>query len=209
MSLDNHMSYNDFMKRVEQLSRDYAERQVAEEQSRATAHAQQLITGAVDLDRRLTGIEKSIDDKVRQLRQEMVGHIEVISNTFTHSRKHIEELFARVEALEAQCNATQPEPDTKTGDLFSTHNQRFTAFAQCVDKHITDYAVPQYGDAPNDTASQWDEKHLYDQISKYAARGTTNARGKAEQLRDLYKIAHYASILHHRLNTKQLTCEHV
>lgn len=199
MSLDNHMSYNDFVKRVEQLSRDYADRRVAEEQARATPHAQQLIAEALDLDRRLTALEKSIDDKVQQLRQEMGGHNVSIANTFTACRKHIEELFARVEALEAQCNATQPEPDTKTGDLFSTHNQRFAAFAQCVDKHITDYAVPQYGDAPNDTASQWDEKHLYDQISKYAARGTTNARGKKEQLRDLYKIAHYASILHHRL----------
>lgn len=209
MSLDNHMSYNDFMKRVEQLSRDYAERQVAEEQARATAHAQQLITGAVDLDRRLTAIEKSIDDKVQQVRQEINGYSLSIATALTAIRERTDTLLARVEALEAQCGTPQLEPDTKTGDLFGNHAQQFAQFAERVTAHITDYAVPQYGDAPNDTASQWDEKHLYDQISKYAARGTTNARGKAEQLRDLYKIAHYASILHHRLNTKQLTCEHV
>lgn len=67
-------------------------------------------------------------------------------------------------------------------------------FSLLVNKHVTDYTVPQYGDYPTDNITSWSAEDCITQIKKYAARLSTNARGEEESLRDLLKIAHYCSL---------------
>ena len=74
-------------------------------------------------------------------------------------------------------------------------------FAAKVADHITNYTVPQYGDAPNDNVESWSAADCIAQVQKYAARFGTNQRAGQEEL-DLMKIAHYAQLAHDKLKKK-------
>lgn len=74
-------------------------------------------------------------------------------------------------------------------------------FAAKVADHITNYTVPQYGDAPNDNVESWSAADCIAQVQKYAARFGTNQRAGQEEL-DLMKIAHYAQLAHDKLKQK-------
>jgi hypothetical protein len=70
-------------------------------------------------------------------------------------------------------------------------------------RHVEGYSVTQYGDAPNDQVSSWSADQCVNQIGKYCARWNSNARGNAEKLRDLLKIAHYAAIAYWKFVEEQ------
>lgn len=79
-------------------------------------------------------------------------------------------------------------------------------FAAKVADHITNYTVPQYGDAPNDNVESWSAADCIAQVQKYAARFGTNQRAGQEEL-DLMKIAHYAQLAHDKLKKKPFNGE--
>lgn len=66
-------------------------------------------------------------------------------------------------------------------------------FAERVLRHIEEYTVPQYGDAPEDQVEEWTEEECILTVKRYAARHGRNAR-EGEQMRDFLKIAHYTQI---------------
>lgn len=78
------------------------------------------------------------------------------------------------------------------GSSFREH--MWVIFATVVGAHLREYAVPQYGDAPDDQLSGWTADQCIKQVGKYVARMDSNARGEQEKLTDLLKIAHYASV---------------
>lgn len=82
-----------------------------------------------------------------------------------------------------------------------TRTKQWTEFAAKVADHITNYTVPQYGDAPNDNVESWSAADCIAQVQKYAARFGTNQRAGQEEL-DLMKIAHYAQLAHDKLKQK-------
>lgn len=81
---------------------------------------------------------------------------------------------------------------SKNGSSMREH--MWVIFATVVGSHLREYAVPQYGDAPDDQLYAWNADQCIKQIGKYIARMDSNARGEQEKLTDLLKIAHYASV---------------
>lgn len=77
----------------------------------------------------------------------------------------------------------------------SNRGKEWAAFAVLVGRHIEDYTVPQYGDAPGDQAGGFTERDIAVQIRKYINRMESGARGPEEAQRDLLKIAHYCAVL--------------
>lgn len=72
-------------------------------------------------------------------------------------------------------------------------------FAAMIDQHVIDYCVPQYGDYPDEMIEKMSLDDLRFQIEKYAGRIGRGVRGEEEAIRDCYKIAHYACILHTKI----------
>jgi hypothetical protein len=75
-------------------------------------------------------------------------------------------------------------------------SREWAEFAAVVLQHIEKYTVPQYGDAPDDQASQFTEHDIAVNLKRYINRMEGNARGPAEAQRDLLKIAHYCAMLY-------------
>lgn len=90
-----------------------------------------------------------------------------------------------LDSLMADANEQSSSKREMLWDLFANH----------VADHVANYTVPQYGDFPDDNVNKMSVETLQEQIKKYTARFGTNARGKEDQLLDLIKIAHYASII--------------
>ena len=78
----------------------------------------------------------------------------------------------------------------------SKRGAEWSDFSNKVLDHIDGYTVTQYGDMPNDQASEWTAHDVEQQIKKYTNRISTGQRGFEERQRDLLKIAHYCAILH-------------
>ena len=80
----------------------------------------------------------------------------------------------------------------------------WTKFSSRVFNHIEEYTVPQYGDAPFDQLEGWTPEQCLESIQRYVNRNIkgTNARGPQEALRDMIKIAHYASVAYEKLEAK-------
>jgi hypothetical protein len=72
-------------------------------------------------------------------------------------------------------------------------------FASKVSDHIEDYTVKQYGDMPNDQASEFTIRDIVQNMRRYLNRVESNARGHEEAVRDCMKLAHYACMLHAKL----------
>lgn len=79
-------------------------------------------------------------------------------------------------------------------DLTAASNRglEWIDFSTDVFMHIEFYAVPQYGDSPNDQAASFTLDEIQMNMKRYLNRMTTGQRGQEEQLRDMYKIAHYS-----------------
>lgn len=77
----------------------------------------------------------------------------------------------------------------------SNRAQEWDGFAGAVHDHIEGYTVPQYGDAPSDPVSAYTVADIKRQLERYVSRIGTGARGRAETMRDAFKIAHYACLL--------------
>jgi len=83
--------------------------------------------------------------------------------------------------------------------MASKREKEFYVFADIVQKHIKNYTVPQYGDAPNDQVEEWTDNQCMDSIKRYSNRFGSNARGRIEMLRDMLKIAHFSSLIFSKL----------
>ena len=81
----------------------------------------------------------------------------------------------------------------------SARGQEWNTFVDVVLNHIESYTVQQYGDKGADMATQMSEQECIKQIERYCRRFGKGARGQAEQLRDLLKVAHYACITYYKL----------
>lgn len=64
-----------------------------------------------------------------------------------------------------------------------------------VGEHITEYAVGQYGDYPNDPYTEQTIDTLWSHLDRYLARRKTGKRGEEDLERDLLKIAHITSVI--------------
>jgi len=74
----------------------------------------------------------------------------------------------------------------------TARGREWEAFSLCVFEHIEHYTVPQYGDAPDDQATEFTVRDCMVQVKRYA-----NRAGKVEikrQVEDMKKVAHYACI---------------
>ena len=72
-------------------------------------------------------------------------------------------------------------------------------YSEAVRKHIEDYAIPQYGDKPDDQVEAWTAVQCVRQTGKYMARFESNIRGEQERIRDLFKSSHYECLAWHKL----------
>lgn len=80
--------------------------------------------------------------------------------------------------------------------ILQTNRARmWSIFSTEVGSHIENYTVKQYGDFPDDQATNWDEAYLKQQMQKYINRMDSNERGDMERNRDLFKIAHYCQMI--------------
>jgi hypothetical protein len=84
----------------------------------------------------------------------------------------------------------------------SIRGDNWIVFASQVLEHIDMYTVPQYGDAPDDQVAAWTTEDCLKAVRKYLARHGTGQRGPDDELRDLIKIAHYASLAYEKMASK-------
>jgi len=79
----------------------------------------------------------------------------------------------------------------------STTNRglQWERFADQVLNHVETYTVGQYGDHPNDQATDFTVSEMQMNLKRYVNRIGTGQRGEEEQVRDCLKIAHYACLL--------------
>lgn len=64
-----------------------------------------------------------------------------------------------------------------------------------VGEHISEYAIGQYGDFPNDPYTEQTIDTLWSHLDRYLARRKTGKRGEEDLKRDLLKIAHITSVI--------------
>jgi len=76
-------------------------------------------------------------------------------------------------------------------------------FSALVLEHVERYTVPQFGDAPNDQVEAWTAEDCIKAVRKYYERFGRGQRGKKEQLRDMLKIAHYASLAYEKMSQER------
>ena len=82
----------------------------------------------------------------------------------------------------------------------SNRGDEFMRFVPLVMNHIEEYAVKQYGDAPNDNVEKWSAEKCLDSIERYVKRrGDNNARGMKDNLLSCLKMAHYACLAYFKL----------
>ena len=77
----------------------------------------------------------------------------------------------------------------------TNREKEWEVFSQKVLEHIKKYTVAQYGDSPNDLASNYTKEKCAEEILKYITRHFRGMRGKKDTERDLFKICHYACML--------------
>lgn len=81
----------------------------------------------------------------------------------------------------------------------SNRGLQWVRFAGSVLKHIEEYTVLQYGDAPKDNVEIMTPDEVMAQIKRYVSRAGRNARGQEEAERDMLKLAHYACIYYDKI----------
>ena len=74
--------------------------------------------------------------------------------------------------------------------------EQWNKFSELVEDHIWGYVVPQYGDFPDKTIDKLTPEKIQGKLEMYVDRIGTGQRGKEDQIRDCFKIAHFAAYLH-------------
>lgn len=73
-------------------------------------------------------------------------------------------------------------------------------FSEQVARHINEYTLVQYGHpAGNEQVDKFSIEDCFRNIERYMNRRHANTRGEKEKLRDVIKIAHYASFIYDKL----------
>lgn len=76
-------------------------------------------------------------------------------------------------------------------------------FSDQILKHIEQYTLPQYGnDTGNEQVDSFTIEDCFQNILRYVNRRHARIRGNKEALRDLLKIAHYASFAYDKLRAE-------
>ena len=125
--------------------------------------------------------------------QKITQHLRCVEILYDEACAEVNDLRER---LRKTIVIAPPEETVHTAQ--SQRAKDWVVFANRVTNHIDGYTVPQYGDAPNDQVSEWTAEHCVNQLSKYASRFGSNARG-GQDLLDLLKIAHYAQLAYDKL----------
>lgn len=105
--------------------------------------------------------------------------------------------------------------DQQTKNNLTTRSDEWESFSSKVFYHIRKYTVPQYGDMNLEDPRKGDQiqsaslDDIKMNLLRYVNRLNSNARGKEEAIRDLYKIAHYACILYGKYERKEINYETV
>lgn len=81
------------------------------------------------------------------------------------------------------------------GVVSSEKIREWRRFSEAVEQHIRDYTIPQYGDGPDAMIESQDVEFCWQQIERYLRRRNVAVRGREEQIRDVLKVAHYASFI--------------
>lgn len=84
----------------------------------------------------------------------------------------------------------------------SQKSLQFLMFVPHVLDHLEHYVVPQYGDLPDKMIDDFDINDIRAQLVRYSGRSGKSARGKAEDHRDMCKLAHYACYQKHKLECR-------
>jgi HEPN domain-containing protein len=80
----------------------------------------------------------------------------------------------------------------------TVQEKKWIAFAKRVTEHIKSYVIPQYGDEGEEPAQEYDAADCVKQAQRYLARFGKSQR-PGEELRDLYKSAHWIQKAEDRL----------
>lgn len=75
----------------------------------------------------------------------------------------------------------------------SNRGREWIEFSKLILNHIENYAIPQYGDKPDDQAEEWSSEDCFKAIERYLKRRNSNQREGQEGL-DLFKMAHYVCL---------------
>ena len=125
--------------------------------------------------------------------KKVTQHLQCIETLYDEACAEVNTLRER---LRDKIITVPPEETVHTAQ--SQRAKDWVVFANRVTHHIDGYTVPQYGDAHNDQVAEWTAEHCVNQLSKYASRFGSNARG-GQDLLDLLKIAHYAQLAYDKL----------
>ncbi len=98
-----------------------------------------------------------------------------------------------------QIKGTAPEVARPVLVAASNRGEEWVTFAGRVLEHVEQYTVPQYGDYPDDQMTHSSIEDIRHDMTRYANRMTSNARGQEEALRDMMKMAHYACIAYSKI----------
>lgn len=77
---------------------------------------------------------------------------------------------------------------------FVKYHGSFYDFCNKVRRHIVDYTIKQYGDAPDDQVQGWSVETCEAQVHKYLNRIGKNVRDGQDEM-DLFKAAHFNQII--------------
>jgi hypothetical protein len=80
----------------------------------------------------------------------------------------------------------------------SVRGADWNRFSERILRHVENYTVPQYGDAPHDEVESWTAADCVRAVKKYAARHGKNSRAGQDKL-DLLKIAHFAQLAYDKI----------
>jgi hypothetical protein len=79
-------------------------------------------------------------------------------------------------------------------------NTQWRRFSHQVDLHIDQYTKPQYNNLEgNEQVEEFTVEDCYTNLLRYVNRRRAMTRGPKEKLRDVLKIAHYASFIYDKL----------
>lgn len=108
-----------------------------------------------------------------------------------------------------ECGKLMPVPEPKNSGQesnvrflpLSKRGENWCNIADEVLKHVEEYTVPQYGDAPNDQIEGWDAEECFKAVNKRLERRHSNARDGQEEL-DVLKMIHELSLALEKMRKK-------
>lgn len=85
----------------------------------------------------------------------------------------------------------------------SNRSQHWQKFSLEMLDHVENYTVKQYGDYPHDQLTEFSDEEILSSMKRYLSRAGRGQRGQAEEMRDMLKLAHYASVRYARLAAQE------